>query len=125
MPIGKEIEMSACISRLRTIRNEKKVWDGLGSNSENGHRLITDKIIKQCNIRSMEKASFQRYRQPIETFPKGDFLPAEGTIVFTDGSKMENTGAGWLITKENKIIEEKAIHCVNATVYQAEVLANT
>ena len=140
-PIHLFISRTAMAGRLRTKNMCASSWSGDSKlKTKKSHQRSLDKALADEGLEIVQPK--MKKRQPClfnsNLQNQSDDLPRfwpyqrlthpptnDPTIVYTDGSKLDNeTGAGWLVTVADQVIEEDCVCLGNlASVFQAEVLA--
>ena len=121
LPLDLFLEAEATMARLRTRATCNLTWDGLGQIKRRPHRRYYDEVLSGIEATGLPQDQPLKERVwDLRTDPI-----AAGMCIYTDGSREENrTGAGFCITRGDKVIAEECIYIgAEATVFQAEVVA--
>lgn len=118
-PLDLKAQEDAAKTRWRIKERIQSTWDGLGN--KKGHQRHWDDVLAKSGILGKSEIIPRCMVKPVR---KGRREDSELSI-FTDGSKNElGTGAGWIITNGDIIVESKSIQLnKTSSVFQAEVTA--
>ena len=110
-------------ARSRTRQLLPPTWDGIShgqtSTSLVGHQGVLDKTLNKLVDPKLPLEAGEM----TNNWTVNGLAPEPDLVVYTDGSKMNSTGHGWLVTKGDQIVAEESGHLGTATITQAELTA--